>query len=205
MSLSTGLVNADSSTIDSILTAAEACFGATGYVATSMREIAQRARVSKGLLHYHFRSKEHLFLEMLVRLYNRLAAQITAAAARGATPVERALWAMDTLFAVLKANPDFQVQARVWAASLSNQRLRVHARRLREHLRHEIVRAIEQILGPATTSLPMRIEVAADIFWAMVSGVGLIAAADADPERATAAFDGLKRMVALALGGEPAT
>jgi AcrR family transcriptional regulator len=44
-----------------ILAAARAVFAAAGFHGATMRDIAQRAGVSQGLLHHHFRSKEGLW------------------------------------------------------------------------------------------------------------------------------------------------
>lgn len=189
----------DADRVARILAAAERCFCGRGYSATSLREIAEAAGVSKSLLHYHFQSKEHLFLEVLVRIYNRLAARVTRAVADRGTATERALFALDSLFQSLRENPDFHVQARIWARSLSNDRLRAHAQRLREELRAELVRAIERILGPTLARIPITAEAAADLLWATVGGLGMTAAWDAERDRAEAAFQALRRLVALAV------
>ncbi len=193
--LETGLLTGE---VDGLLAAAETCFSSRGYAATSMRQIAEEAGVSKSLLHYHFHSKEHLFLETLVRIYNRLAAEITEAMGETGSSSERALYALDALFASLKLTPFFQVQAEVWAHSLSDKSLRVHAERMREHLRGEIIGRMGQILGPAKRHLPIGLEAMADLLWATVSGLGLQATTD-QPERVDAAFDAFRQLIALAL------
>ncbi len=195
--LRTGLLR-EGEPIDRILGAAEACFASSGYAATSMRQIAEGAGVSKSLLHYHFQSKEHLFLEVLVRIYNRLAAQVTEALGEAGTPVERGLFALDALFASLRENPYFQVQAEVWAQSLQNESLRAHAQRMREHLRDRIVETMAQILGPATARMPVSLEAVADLLWATVGGLGLSASMD-DPARVENAFRAFRELVAVAL------
>jgi len=198
--LSTGLLAREGEQVGRILAAAERCFGSAGYEAASLREIAAEAGVSKSLLHYHFQSKEHLYLEVLVRIYNRLAVRITEAVAERGLPAERALLALDALFDALRESPDFQVQAMVWAHSLSDERLRAHAQRMHEHLRSEIVRTMERILGPAHQRLPISLEVAADLLWATVGGLGLQASTN-QPERVERAFQGFRQLVALALAG----
>jgi len=49
-----------------ILEAARACFGEAGFAGATIGAIAERARVSNGLLYQFFRSKEHLF-EVVLR------------------------------------------------------------------------------------------------------------------------------------------
>ena len=50
-----------------ILDAAEAVFAASGYEGATMREIAVRAGVAQGLIHYHFSNKQKLFESVIVR------------------------------------------------------------------------------------------------------------------------------------------
>ena len=51
-------------TRSAILDAAESCFVDRGFAATSMSEIADRAQVTKSLIHHHFGSKESLWQEV---------------------------------------------------------------------------------------------------------------------------------------------
>ncbi|HVZ42211.1 MAG TPA: TetR/AcrR family transcriptional regulator [Ramlibacter sp.] len=50
-----------SSTRELILRGALHCFSSLGYAGASMREIAEAAGVTQGLLHYHFKSKDGLY------------------------------------------------------------------------------------------------------------------------------------------------
>ena len=52
---------------DVILDAAEVTFAALGAKGATMREIAERAGVAQGLIHYHFATKEKLFERMVAR------------------------------------------------------------------------------------------------------------------------------------------
>ena len=53
---------------DEILKAATWLFANRGFHETSMTEVARSARVSKGLIFYHFKTKEELFFAVLNRL-----------------------------------------------------------------------------------------------------------------------------------------
>lgn len=64
---------------DAILQAAIAEFRANGFDATSMDKIAARADVSKRTVYNHFPSKEELFAQILLQLWERSAEQIDAA------------------------------------------------------------------------------------------------------------------------------
>ena len=59
-----------------ILQAAERLFIEKGYHAVSIEQIADVARVSKGLVHYHFTSKEQLLFCILRDMLARLSARL---------------------------------------------------------------------------------------------------------------------------------
>jgi AcrR family transcriptional regulator len=195
----TGLIDGRSEAVQRILAAAEGCFCSSGYAATSIREIAQVGGVSKSLLHYHFRSKEHLFLEVLVRIYNRLADRVVEAVRREEGAARRAHRGLEAVFGALRENPDFEAQARVWAHSLSDPSLEDHARRVREHMRERIVQVLGEVAGEARDRLPVRFEAAADLLWATLTGLGLQASSPTDVSRIDEAFRALLRIVLLAL------
>ncbi len=190
----------DAGQVETILAAAEGCFSRAGYAAASMREIAEHAGVSKSLLHYHFQSKEHLFVEVQIRAYERLAARVTLAVSQVASGSERGLLAFDAAFDALRANGALAKQAELWAGALSNEKLRVHVVRLREFFRALLVSSIEQVLGPDRERLPMSVEAAADLVWATLNGLG-IASAFGEPEaRVERAIAALRALAGIALG-----
>jgi AcrR family transcriptional regulator len=202
--LRTGLLPASSEPVERLLEAAEEIFCGSGYAAASMREIAEGAGASKSLLHYHFQSKEHLFLEVLVRIYNRLMEHIAVSVEGRGDAEERGRVAIDALFEVLRENPDFQAQAKVWARSVSNAELLVHARRMRERLRAQIVETLRRIVGAERDAVVVDIEALADLLWATVTGLGLQSATDDGPERVQAALEMLRHLFSIALGAHKA-
>ena len=52
---------------DSILDASELVFANSGYEGATIREIAEKACVAQGLIHYHFKTKDVLFEKMVAR------------------------------------------------------------------------------------------------------------------------------------------
>ncbi len=61
------LSTAKETRFDAILDSAETVFANSGYQGATMREIAERAGVAQGLIHYHFKTKEDLFEAMISR------------------------------------------------------------------------------------------------------------------------------------------
>ena len=66
-----------------ILASAGELFAERGFLATTMREIAERAGVNLASAHYHFGSKQALYLEVVRAEFDKLEARL---AARGASP-----------------------------------------------------------------------------------------------------------------------
>jgi TetR/AcrR family transcriptional regulator len=58
-------------TRNTIINAAMELFALKGYAASSIREICKTAGVTKPVLYYHFRSKEHLYQELMLDLFNQ--------------------------------------------------------------------------------------------------------------------------------------
>jgi TetR/AcrR family transcriptional regulator len=56
---------------ETILNVAMDCFARKGYAGCSIREICQAAGVTKPVLYYHFRSKEHVYQELMLDIFNQ--------------------------------------------------------------------------------------------------------------------------------------
>ncbi|MBN1570649.1 MAG: TetR/AcrR family transcriptional regulator [Acidobacteria bacterium] len=56
---------------NTILKAAMELFARKGYAGSSIREICRLAGVTKPVLYYHFRGKEHLYQELMLDIFNQ--------------------------------------------------------------------------------------------------------------------------------------
>ncbi|MBW1830289.1 MAG: TetR/AcrR family transcriptional regulator [Deltaproteobacteria bacterium] len=110
--------------IQRILDAAASLFGTEGYRGASMTAVAEAAGVSKGLLHYHFRGKEHLLFEAQRATYRRIHEHFQARFNQGERGIDTALEALDALWQAVH-------EMRTWAPfmmetmSLASQNERV--------------------------------------------------------------------------------
>lgn len=90
-----------------------------GYAAASVARIAQQAEVSKGVVTYHFRSKDELMRRVALRLFQECAAHIEAAGRAALTPADR-------LRARLSAELEFfgarRVELRAMSEVMANHR-----------------------------------------------------------------------------------
>jgi AcrR family transcriptional regulator len=84
-----------------ILSAAEECFAAAGFVGATTRQVAARAGVNVATLHYHFGSKEKLYRAVL----DAATRQDVPFLASGQTPEERLSSAVDALWDFGAAHP----------------------------------------------------------------------------------------------------
>lgn len=181
-----------------ILESAETCFRELGYDGASVRAIAASAGVSKSLVLYHFHSKERLYAQVQVRIYDRLARSIREAAAQhGGSAVDRGLVALDALIEALRDRNDLTAHAMMGARALSSPKLREQVEHLRSNLRQLLQDTMHDVLGDAP--LPVSMEAAADLLWAVFIGVGLESAFEDDPNRVDRALCALRTFMAIGL------
>jgi AcrR family transcriptional regulator len=96
-----------SDTREKILEAADELFGQVGYDAATTREIAERSRVNKALIHYHFKNKEGLLASVLDRYYQKLARTLQGALSGDESLRERMLKLVDSYVDFLSENRNF--------------------------------------------------------------------------------------------------
>ena len=85
-------------TVQRIVRAASRVFGRSGYERASMGEVAREAGVSKGLLHYHFSSKEDLLIEAQRATFREMHRRFTERALQGERGLQAALEALDAMW-----------------------------------------------------------------------------------------------------------
>jgi AcrR family transcriptional regulator len=76
-------------TVGAIHAAARKLFGARGFEATSIDDIAAKAGVAKGAIYHHFSSKEEIFERILEDVQRELAARQMAVPPRSDDPADR--------------------------------------------------------------------------------------------------------------------
>ncbi len=113
---------------EEIMKAADHLFGQVGFEAATTREIAELSGVNKALIHYHFKSKQSLYISVLDDYYTRLDETIQDALSREGTLRERMLAVVDVYVDFLADNLNF---SRIVQRESSGG---VHLDRVREHL-----------------------------------------------------------------------
>jgi len=94
---------------DAIVKAATRLFAEKGFAATSIREICQSAGITKPVLYYHFRSKEHLYQELMLDIFNHSSKTLLGISKLRGSLRERLIRYLSTEFSDAKRDP-IQVQ-----------------------------------------------------------------------------------------------
>jgi AcrR family transcriptional regulator len=94
-------------TYAALLDSASACFFESGFAATSLDQVAQRARVTKGAIYHHFTSKRELFLAVLERQQEHSVGSITQAGATASDAWSGIVAAIDTFLETI-SDPIYQ-------------------------------------------------------------------------------------------------
>jgi len=92
---------------EDIFEAAVQCFNQKGYYETAIDTIAAQAKISKGGIYYHFKSKKDLFMELFQYRVNRYTNYLKNYTADIANPAERLRVFISKASNIQKENADF--------------------------------------------------------------------------------------------------
>jgi len=92
---------------EDIYEAAVKCFNKTGYFETSIDTIAAEAKISKGGIYYHFKSKKSLFMELFNYRVNKYFNFLKTYTAEIDNPEERLRSFISKASGIQKENADF--------------------------------------------------------------------------------------------------
>ncbi|EAQ67113.1 putative transcriptional regulator [Marinomonas sp. MED121] len=94
-------------TRDALLVSARKSFVEKGFQATSLDDVAESERLTKGALYHHFKTKKALFSSVFDQVLKEAVVSIMSALAGQDDPVKRTHIAIDT-FLQIALNPDYQ-------------------------------------------------------------------------------------------------
>ena len=89
-------------TVQRILDSAARLFGKEGYRGATMNAVARAAGVSKGLLHYHFQSKEHLLIEAQRATFRQIHRRIEERVRHGDRGMSTAVMGLDAIWSAVR-------------------------------------------------------------------------------------------------------
>ena len=111
-------------TTEAILTAARRLFGTQGFAATTMDDIADGARVAKGAVYHHFKTKEAVFEAVLDQVSRDLVTEIDRAARAEKDVLAAMVAGTQHYFAATAKGPTGQIVLRDGPAVLGWERWR---------------------------------------------------------------------------------
>lgn len=128
---------------EEILASAARLFAETGYHATTIDDVAERAGVAKGTVYWYFRSKKALFLAVLRSVSEIYRTELGRAAEGIGSPLGRLEAALRATFTLTATSPevyDLYFQRVVDAdEGFAGERERIH-----EHLREDLRALLEE-------------------------------------------------------------
>ena len=95
----------DITTQEKILIAAEKVFQEKGYDGARMQEIADKAEINKGLLHYYFRTKNRLFEAIFIKAFNHIVNSVKVILSSDRPLMEKLELFIDKYIDVIMINP----------------------------------------------------------------------------------------------------
>jgi AcrR family transcriptional regulator len=156
-----------------ILNAARTCLGERGYAATTIAEIAAEAGVSRGLLHYYFKSKEDLLAQVVRASTEAHLELVQVMFAQSETADDLASGLAGALRAVVESDPTYiNLALECWTVARESPLV---ARELEDLYRH-FRKALQEGLAEAVARGVIAPKIPLDGLAALVVGVtdGLI-------------------------------
>ena len=95
----------DITTQEKILQAAEKVFQEKGFDGARMQEIADKADINKGLLHYYFRTKNRLFEAIFIKAFNHIVSSVKVILSSDRPLMEKLELFIDKYIDVIMKNP----------------------------------------------------------------------------------------------------
>jgi AcrR family transcriptional regulator len=169
-----------------VLDAARGLFVAKGFEATSVDEIAQASRSSKGAIYHHFRDKQAIFAEVFQASQAAIMQAVLPTALESmpadASPWEQALLAISAVLHCYVDDDEARVLLRESAAALGWDRKQA----VDEEMALPLLRAVLSELIEVGEIAPVPVDVTAELLYALLSKTGPIIAAAEDPAQAVA-------------------
>jgi AcrR family transcriptional regulator len=183
-----------------ILEAAGRCFGRKGYVGASMNEIAREAEVSKSLLHYHFSTKEQLFIQVFLGMCHGFLQRLESITAFEDGSLDQMQRGLDEVLVFVEDDLE-QVgvilefrRATKAVPGIADQVTAFH-----EEIEAIITVGLRRVLGPMTDRLALSVERLARLVLVHLQGtvLGLLfALTDEDRQRVRESYEDMGHVLA---------
>jgi AcrR family transcriptional regulator len=158
--------------VERILEAAKTCIGRDGLDGSTMQSIAKGAGVSKALVHYHFQTKDQLFLEVQARAFRIVAQRVAEVAGSMPPSVEQTLVALDHVWELLLGFRDqVPFTLELWSQATRRPELRERVEEFQAEMIGLIEQGLSTTLGHYVDALPFSIGRTARLLHVVLFGV----------------------------------
>jgi AcrR family transcriptional regulator len=155
-----------------ILEAARTCLGERGYAATTIAEIAAQAGVSRGLLHYYFKSKEELLAQVVRAGADAYVELLEPMFARSERAVDLAEGLVGAVRAIVESDPTFvNLSMECWALAHESPMIASELEDLYRQLRVAVFEGLEEAKGRGIIQPAIPLDALAALLLALTDGL----------------------------------
>ena len=180
-----------------LLSGATALFASKGYAATTVREIVERAGVTKPVLYYYFRSKEGIYLELMREPFSKFAALVEETFLPAGSARERLFRLCLQAYDIFVENLDAaRVMYSIYYGPPQGAPFidfDAYHRRFQE--------AVLQVLGEGIRNGEFRRVNPSDAMWAVIGALNVAMEVELCHPRQSLGRDGVRRVLELVLEG----
>jgi AcrR family transcriptional regulator len=189
--------------VQQILVAARQVLAREGYSATTIRQVAAEAGVSRGLLHYYFANKEEL-LARVVRSNVETSQELVAAMFASCTTAgDLAAGLCGALRTMLRRSPEFfNLFFESWALARQSPIVAEELQQLYRHFREAMATGLAELAARAVIAPAVPIDGLAAVVTAVVDGLGLQLITEPELIDDPAIWQATERILLQMMGGE---
>jgi len=180
-----------------LLSGATGLFAAKGYAATTVREIVERAGVTKPVLYYYFRSKEGIYLDLMREPFGKFTALVEGTVLEAGSARERLLRLFLMTYDIFVENIDTaRVMYSIYYGPPQGAPFidfDAYHRRFQE--------AVLQVLREGVRDGEFRRVDPHDAMWAVIGAVNVAMEVELCHPRQSLGRDGVRRVLELVLEG----
>jgi AcrR family transcriptional regulator len=155
-----------------ILEAARACLGERGYAATTIAEIAAQAGVSRGLLHYYFKSKEELLAQVVRAGTDAYVGLLEPMFARSESAGDLAQGLVGAVRGIVESHPTFiNLSVECWTLAHESPLVARELEDLYRQLRGAVCEGLQEARGRGIIQPAIPLDALAALLLALTDGL----------------------------------
>ncbi len=167
--------------IKRILGAARSILAENGYAAATISQIAAKAGVSRGLLHYYFKNKEEMLISVARHNIDNILVTTRSIFAAAKSPEQLGIDLSKALRGILEGDPEFfQLVFESWTLARTGPEGASLLKDMHEKFRNEICLGLEDMAGRGAIEQVSDFQGLAAMLTGLVDGLGMQMTIDRD-------------------------